>query len=76
MKHIDVHYFIQDKLWSGENDLKYCSTKDMVTYVLTKPLIKRRHQIFTRVIRLQDFEYLQSDSLGNRKKLLIIKGYS
>jgi len=41
-KHIDIKYhFIRDHIDKGDIDVIYCSTKDMVADVLTKPLARR-----------------------------------
>jgi hypothetical protein len=38
-KHIDITYhFNREKVESGEVDLKYCPTKEMIADVMTKPL--------------------------------------
>lgn len=38
-KHIDIqHYFIREKVESGEVDLEYMPTEDMIADALTKPL--------------------------------------
>lgn len=42
-KHIDIqHHFIRDKVESGEVDLSYTPTENMIADVLTKPLPKTR----------------------------------
>jgi hypothetical protein len=63
-KHIDIqHYFIREKLESGEIGLKYCPTQHMVADMLTKALATERHQSLTRSMGLRVFNYLQSGSV-------------
>ncbi len=48
-KHIDIRYhFVREQVQKGTMKLKYCSTKEMLADMLTKPLNKRQ------------FEYLRS----------------
>jgi kynurenine formamidase len=64
-KHIDVqHHFICEKLESGEINLEYCPTEDMVVDVLTKALAKDRHQQLAKEMGLQEGNYSQSGSVG------------
>jgi hypothetical protein len=47
-KHIELQfYFIEAKVSSSEIQLKYCSTRDMVTNILTKSLPKEKHDFCT-----------------------------
>jgi Reverse transcriptase (RNA-dependent DNA polymerase) len=63
-KHIDVqHHFIREKLESGEINLKYCPTEDMVADVLTKALAKDRHQRLAMAMGLRESNYSQSGSV-------------
>jgi hypothetical protein len=47
-KHIELQfYFIEVKVFSSEIQLKYCSTRNMVTNILTKSLPKEKHDFCT-----------------------------
>ena len=40
-RHIDIHYFfVKDQIESGELDIKYCPTEEMVEDFLAKPLLQ------------------------------------
>ena len=63
-KHIDVQYhFICVKLESGEINLEYCPTEDMVADVLTKALAKDRHQRLAQAMGWREGNYSQSGSV-------------
>jgi len=47
----------------------------MIGDVLTKPPTNEWHQTLRRTIRIQDFDHSQSESVGNRIQLLVVKGY-
>ena len=66
-KHIDVHHhFIKKELENQEICLKYYSTEDMIVDMLTKPLVKDRHQTLTKAMGLEAFDYSQSGSLEDK----------
>ena len=44
-KHMDVRYhFCREKVESGDIEVKYCATEDMLADALTKPLVSERHK--------------------------------
>jgi hypothetical protein len=44
-KHIDIKYhFCRERQESGDIDVQYCSTEDMLADVLTKPVAAPRHK--------------------------------
>jgi hypothetical protein len=46
-KHIDIrHHFIRERVENSEVDLKFCSTKDMVADIFTKPLARESFEKF------------------------------
>ncbi len=50
-KHIDITYhFNREKVESGEVDLKYCPTKEMIADVMTKPLPAPQHRELTMLM--------------------------
>ena len=50
-KHIDIKYhYNREKVESGEVDLKYCSTKEMIADVMTKALPAPRHHELTMLM--------------------------
>ena len=52
-KHIDIQWFwVREKVHSGEITVTHCSTEDMTADVLTKPLGRIKHQLFTRMLGL------------------------
>jgi hypothetical protein len=52
-KHIELQfYFIEAKVSFGEIQLKYCSTKDMVTNILTRNLPKENMIFVLRMLTL------------------------
>ena len=68
-KHIDIQYhYVREKVQSGEIDLVYCPTAEMVADQLTKALSPMRHQYLIEkmgigpVARLQ--QHLQSPSVA------------
>lgn len=62
-KHIKLQfYFIQAKVSSGEIQLKYCSTKAMVTNILTKSLPKENHDFCTQNANIVSFSYNNIES--------------
>jgi hypothetical protein len=43
-KHTDVRYhFCREEVESGDIDVQYCATENMLADVLTKPLVSARH---------------------------------
>jgi hypothetical protein len=43
-KHMDVRYhFCREKVDSGDIEVQYCATENMLDDVLTKPLVSARH---------------------------------
>jgi hypothetical protein len=43
-KHIDVRYnFCREKVESGDTEVQYCATENMLADVITKPLVSARH---------------------------------
>ncbi len=53
-KHIDVqHHFVQERVENGEVRFEYCSTKHMMTDVLTKALSKERHHKLINLFGLE-----------------------
>jgi hypothetical protein len=43
-KHMDVrHHFCGEKVESGDIEVQYCTTENMLADVLTKPLVSARH---------------------------------
>jgi hypothetical protein len=43
-KHMDVRYhFCREKVESGDIEVQYCATENMLADVLTKPLVSARH---------------------------------
>lgn len=47
VKHIDIqHHFIRERVANSEINLQYCSTKDMVADVFTKPLPREAFKKF------------------------------
>jgi kynurenine formamidase len=43
-KHMDVRcHFCREKVESGDLEVKYCATENMLADVLTKPLVSARH---------------------------------
>jgi hypothetical protein len=43
-KHMDVKYhFCREKVESGDIDMQYCTTENMLADLLTKPLVSARH---------------------------------
>lgn len=52
-KHIDIqHHFIREKIEMGVIDMMYCETKDMLADLLTKALVKERHNILSKALGL------------------------
>jgi hypothetical protein len=50
-KHMDVTYhFCREKVESGDIDVQYCATENMLADVLTKPLVSSRHSMLCNVI--------------------------
>jgi hypothetical protein len=46
-KHIDIqHHFIRERVENSEVDLRFCSTKDMVADIFTKPLPRELFEKF------------------------------
>jgi hypothetical protein len=42
---MDVRYhFCREKVESGDIEVKYCATEDMLADALTKPLVSERHK--------------------------------
>jgi hypothetical protein len=43
-KHMDVRYhFCREKVESGDIEVQYCATENILADVLTKPLVSARH---------------------------------
>jgi hypothetical protein len=62
-KHIGIqHHFIRDEVQQGTIVLEYCPTEMMIADVLTKPLIKGRHQIMTEQLGLHGSNHNYSPS--------------
>ena len=52
-KHIDIqHYFIRDTIKMKKVELVYCPMNDMVADMLTKPLVKVKHEYFCKGMNL------------------------
>jgi hypothetical protein len=50
-KHIDVRYhFCWEKSKSGDVEVQYCATKNMLADVLTKPLTSARHNMLCNAV--------------------------
>ena len=48
-KHIDIqHHFVREKVDSGDVEIIYCPTDNMVADVLTKGLSKEKHNRFMK----------------------------
>jgi hypothetical protein len=63
-KHIDVQYhFIREKLEMGVIHLEYCPTEHMMADVLTKGLVRDRHERFVKAYGLKGFGSTQSGSV-------------
>lgn len=53
-KHIEVRYhFIREKFEQGDFDLEYVSTHQQAADIFTKPLAKAKHQLFCKMLGLQ-----------------------
>ena len=66
-KHINVqHKLSREKLENQEVCLKCYLREDMIADVLTKPLAKDRHQVLTKAMGLEAFNYLQYESVEGR----------
>jgi hypothetical protein len=65
-KHIDIrHHFIRDTVESGEIELQYCATDEMVADVLTKALAREKHEKHTAALGLSCSKGSQSGSVEN-----------
>ena len=50
-RHIDIRFFfIKDRINSGEIEITFCGTHDMVAYFLTKPLQGEKFRSFRNTI--------------------------
>jgi hypothetical protein len=50
-KHMDVrHHFCREKVESGDLEVEYCATENMLADVLTKPLVSARHSKLSNAI--------------------------
>ena len=46
MKHVELqHHFVQEKVLSGEVEIKYCNTKVQYADFLTKSLTQPKHEL-------------------------------
>jgi hypothetical protein len=64
-KHIDIRYhFIRNYVQSGQVKLVYCSTKDMLADIFTKPLRKKLFQRLRYRLGIRDGSAFQSQSGG------------
>jgi hypothetical protein len=53
-KHIDIrHHFIRERIESGDVEVAFCGTDDMIADVLTKGLSKEKHFVFSKGMGLQ-----------------------
>lgn len=54
-KHIDIKYhFVREAIEDGFVSLQYCSTKDMIADILTKPLVKCQFQKLRRMMGMEE----------------------
>lgn len=52
-KHIDIqHHFIREKIEMEVIDMMYCETKDMLADLLTKALVRERHNKLSKALGL------------------------
>lgn len=52
-KHIDIqHHFIREKIEMGVIDMMYCETENMLADLLTKALVKERHNMLGKALGL------------------------
>lgn len=58
------YHFIREKLKNQEIYLKYCPRVDMIVDMLTKSLVKDRHQALTKA--MEAFDFSQSESVEGR----------
>jgi hypothetical protein len=73
-KHLDIQYhFIIECVEDGVIDLEYCSTKDMVADVLTKPLTRERHWQLISQMGMETSKQFQSGSVGIAGTVAIIQ---
>lgn len=56
-KLIDIqHHFIWEKIEMGVINMRYCITKDIIPNLLTKSLIKDKHYMLRKALRLKAFD--------------------
>jgi hypothetical protein len=55
-KHIGIrHHFIRERIKNDEVDLLYCSTKDMVADVFTKPLLREQFEKLQAILGVREY---------------------
>ena len=55
-KHIDIrHHFIRERIENKEVDLQYCSTKEMIADIFTKPLARETFVKFRAALGVGEF---------------------
>jgi hypothetical protein len=63
-KHFDMqHHFIREKIENKVVELEYCPTQCMIADILTKALMKDRHELLSEILGLEYNATLQSGSI-------------
>ena len=63
-KHIDVDHYIRENIENKVVVLEYCPTQYMIANILTKILVRDRHELLSEIIGLEYNATSQSGSIG------------